>query len=358
MQDLQPINLPQLKNQPLVSVLIPNYNYADYIGIALESVLRQSYSNFEVIICDDGSTDGSCELVNTYMMKDSRIQLICKQNGGPASAWNAAYKESKGHIICLLDADDVWLPNKLEKVIEAFRSKQDCGLVTHNVIHIDGRGKLLKTTPMFSKLASGWLAPFSLQNGGFVDDIPPTSALSFRREIAELLLPMNETFLRNVDAVIRNLASFLTVVIPIPEVLSQYRIHGSNIMATSSLTADFLEREIARSELIYQEVKRFLDKTYGVELTKKLTSINHRLVYCHNFYLLARLKGLPKSEWREAHYRLVIHPEFCWSGLEGWFLKWGNYLPNILFKVLFQQVYGSGWIKRFIQLLRKQKMTT
>ncbi|MBF2016559.1 MAG: glycosyltransferase [Rivularia sp. T60_A2020_040] len=353
-EKFKPLELPELIDEPLVSVLIPNYNYAHYIGDALESVLHQTYSNFEVIVCDDGSTDNSCEVVNTYIQKNSRIKLVRKSNGGPASAWNAAYRESKGEIICLLDADDIWLHDKLQKVINAFHSQPNCGLVFHNVIQIDRQGELIKHQPMLSKFAEGWTAPFALKNGGFVDNIPPTSALSFRREVTELLLPMNETFLRNVDAVVRNLAAFVTLMQPIPEILSKYRIHGSNIMAASSLKADFLEKELARSELVHQEVEQFVRSFHGAEIAEKLASVKCRLTYCHNKYLVSRLTNAPKSERTEAHRQLISHPEFAWSGMEGFLLKRGEYLPNVLFKALFNQIYGSGELKQIVRILRKK----
>lgn len=351
---LEPIKLTPIAEEPFVSVLIPNYNYDSYISDALESVIHQTYSNFEVIVCDDGSTDNSCEVIDAYVKKDPRISLVCKLNGGPASAWNAAYRESKGDIVCLLDADDIWLHNKLQEVIKAFHSQPNSGLVFHNVIQVDSQGRPIKNQPMLSKFAEGWMAPFALNNGGFVDTIAPTSALSFRREIAELLFPINETFLRNVDAVFRNLAAFVTILQPMPEVLSKYRMHNSNIMAASSLEADFLETEIARSELVHQEVKQFVRNFYGVETAKRLASVKCRLTYCHNSYLVARLRNAPKPETKEAHRRLISHPEFAWSGIEGFLLKQGEYLPDPLFKALFDQVYGSGQLKKIARLLRRK----
>lgn len=109
LEKLKPIPLEPLPDSPLVSILMPNYNYGRYIGEAIESVLRQTYPHWELIICDDGSTDNSCEVVKRYQDKDSRIKLIQKENGGMASALNAAYRECKGDIICLLDSDDVFV---------------------------------------------------------------------------------------------------------------------------------------------------------------------------------------------------------------------------------------------------------
>ncbi len=127
-QRLKPVSLGPLPENPLVSVLTANYNYAAFLGEAIESVLAQIYTNFEMIVCDDGSTDKSCEVVEKYGQRDPRVRLLRQQNGGQASAWNTAYRECRGDIICFLDADDRYLPEKLEVVVQAFRSAPDSGL--------------------------------------------------------------------------------------------------------------------------------------------------------------------------------------------------------------------------------------
>src|SRR5712692_11440321 len=99
---LKPIELPPLCENPLISVLTANYNYARYLGEAIESALGQTYTNFELIVCDDGSTDNSCEVAEHYVRRDPRVRLIKKQNGGQTSAANAAYRKSKGQIVCFL----------------------------------------------------------------------------------------------------------------------------------------------------------------------------------------------------------------------------------------------------------------
>ncbi|MGL5078202.1 MAG: glycosyltransferase family 2 protein, partial [Waterburya sp.] len=97
----------------LVSILINNYNYGNYLPFAIESAINQTYSNTEVIVVDDGSTDNSQEVINSYRDRDRRIIPILKNNNGQGSALNAGFAVSKGEIICLLDADDRWLPSKV-----------------------------------------------------------------------------------------------------------------------------------------------------------------------------------------------------------------------------------------------------
>ena len=113
--ELHPIELRPLSAQPLVSILVSNYNYARYIGETIESALNQTYSNIELIVCDDGSTDDSVRIIEEYRRRDSRLQLILKANGGQASGFNAAFAASRGELLALLDSDDLFLAAKDRK---------------------------------------------------------------------------------------------------------------------------------------------------------------------------------------------------------------------------------------------------
>jgi len=360
-KELQPMQLPQLPENPLISVLVPNYNYARYIGQTLESALRQTYPYFEVIVCDDGSTDNSCAVIETHIQKDSRLKLVRKRNGGVASALNAAYQQSNGQIICILDADDIWMPNKLEKILEAFKLESKCGFVIHNVIQIDGSGKIIKPTPMYRRLACGWMAPFALENGGFVHNIPPASALSVRREVADFIFPIDETFVRNADSLIFRLAPFVTVIGSVQDVLSEFRLHGANATSFSALTVDVLEREQAVLSRMHKEQERFLSSVYDVGVAQKLTSLDSSVAVVHDLYLLARFKGAPRQETRQLHRQLVTHPQFSTqfggSLPQQWLLRWGEYLPDAAFAALFHQVYGTSKLKRWVKLLASRVLT-
>lgn len=352
---LKPIELPELPSTPLISILIPNYNYARYIGEALDSVLEQTYPHFEAIVYDDGSKDNSCDIIKSYAEKDSRIKLISKENGGVAKALNVAYNNSKGQIICILDADDIWMNNKLEKVLELYTSDPQCGFAIHNVIEIDGQGNFIKTTPKYKHLASGWMGQVSLKNGGFVYDIPPASALSIRREVAEKIFPLNKAFTRNADSLIYRFAPFITVIGAQKEALSKFRLHGSNTTSQTILTVDMLEREQTTFDRVYQEQKQFLTNVYGEQIAQQLTDIKHSLVVCHNRYLLGRLKGIPKVELTEMHQRFITHTEFRKRSTHEQFLfKWGEYLPDTIFKMLFYQLYGSSNLKHLLKRMVKK----
>lgn len=103
----------------LVSIITPSYKSENFISQTIESVLNQTYQNWELIIVDDASPDNANKIIEEFCKKDNRIRLIkLEKNSGPAVARNTAIKEAKGRYIAFLDADDMWLPQKLEKQIE------------------------------------------------------------------------------------------------------------------------------------------------------------------------------------------------------------------------------------------------
>lgn len=113
---------------PLISVIIPTYNYAAFLARAIKSVLCQGYPNFEIIIIDDGSTDNTAEVV----IKDDRIHYFYQENRGLAAARNAGIDRSKGSYLVFLDADDWLEPGALEKNYDALKNKPDVAFVSGN----------------------------------------------------------------------------------------------------------------------------------------------------------------------------------------------------------------------------------
>jgi len=113
-------------DEPLVSVVIPNYNYSRYLEKCLDSILSQSYSNLEVILVDDGSTDDSLEVAKKFREK---ITLCSQQNKGVNAARNLGIQKSSGAYIALCDSDDYWAPNKIEMQVEMIKKNSMIGLV-------------------------------------------------------------------------------------------------------------------------------------------------------------------------------------------------------------------------------------
>ena len=104
--------------ESLVSIITPCYNSANFIIETMESVIHQTYQNWELLITDDGSKDNSVSIIQDYVKKDSRIRLFKIENSGAAVARNYSIKQARGMYIAFLDSDDIWLPFKLEKQID------------------------------------------------------------------------------------------------------------------------------------------------------------------------------------------------------------------------------------------------
>ncbi|OGW85168.1 MAG: hypothetical protein A3C35_07185 [Omnitrophica bacterium RIFCSPHIGHO2_02_FULL_46_11] len=135
---------------PKVSVLIPAYNMASYLSEAIESVFRQTFKDFELIVIDDGSTDNTREIVSRF--KNHRIDYYYQDNQGRAAARNTGLHLAKGQYVAFLDADDVWNPDRLDRGVAALDSTPELGLVHGEVEVIDEKGTQdLKRTAQIRK---------------------------------------------------------------------------------------------------------------------------------------------------------------------------------------------------------------
>jgi len=128
------------QRDPLVSVIMPAYNCADFIGITLDSVIAQTYQNWEALVVDDCSTDHTEEVVRSYVERYPRIRYFkLEENSGPAVARNKAVKKAEGKYLAFLDSDDVWFPEKLAKQIRFMKAKGCTFTCTsYNKINDDG----------------------------------------------------------------------------------------------------------------------------------------------------------------------------------------------------------------------------
>lgn len=133
-----------MSTNSLVSVIIPAYNAEAYIHHTLDSVLGQTYPHFEVIVVDDGSRDRTAEIVRSYVQRDARIRLLQQQNAGVCAARNLAIENAQGVYIAPLDADDIWLPENLEKQVACIEAADPTvGVVYALSVDIDEAGNIL-----------------------------------------------------------------------------------------------------------------------------------------------------------------------------------------------------------------------
>lgn len=130
-------------NLPLVSVVVPTYNQAEFLSEAILSALNQTYSHLEVVVVNDGSTDDTSEILKKLAAKDSRVRDLHQANQGFAIATNRAIEEAKGEYIVHLDSDDLFEPEKIEKQLAALEGDKTVDLVHTAIQVIDAQGKPL-----------------------------------------------------------------------------------------------------------------------------------------------------------------------------------------------------------------------
>ncbi len=255
--------------QPLVSIVINNYNYGDFIKAAIDSALAQTYKNVEVIVVDDGSTDQSRAVISSF---GERINSIFQDNAGQGAAINTGFKASRGEIICLLDSDDTWLSSKVAQVVQQFQLSPLASTVHHPVQNCNSQGHITGSPWPHAhyRQTNGDIADMVLQAGGQWP-APPTSALSFSRKyLSQVLEIPEEDYQICADAYLTDLAPFYGEVIGINSALTLYRLHGSNHWAGCK---DLNNRTIRLWEMRTQCTNKVLqksNKSYQIDLAYNL----------------------------------------------------------------------------------------
>jgi glycosyltransferase involved in cell wall biosynthesis len=246
-----------------VTALIDTYNYGHFIEEAIESVLGQDFpsSEMEILVVDDGSTDNTPERVKKF---GDRIRYFYKENGGQASALNLGFEQARGEIIALLDADDLWLPNKIRKVVEAFEAHPDSGMVYHPFLFMTGEDCL---KPVQDFLAISGFVPDSARDL-LAYRGQATSGVSFRKSIVGSLLPIPAGLRIMADGFLVYLIVFLSPVLALPEPLTEYRIHRQNLFNFSKSEPPKLHQKLACQNILIQEIKAWIQsRGYVIENT-------------------------------------------------------------------------------------------
>jgi glycosyltransferase involved in cell wall biosynthesis len=347
---LAPIDLAPLSRRPLVSVITSNYNYADFLPDAAESVLAQTYSEFEWIICDDGSTDRSLQVLQDLAKRDSRIRIIAKKNGGQASGFNSAVAASSGELICLLDSDDVFYPTKLETMVSAHQSEPQAGLGLHRVQWVNHARKRQGVWPSATRMPCGWHGESMLRYGGVLPYMPPTSGLSIHRTVTKRIFPLPETRkLPYADQIVTRLAPLLTHVMRRQEILAEYRVHGNNAFIHKGTNADSILWEITLCKSLWVAQQDFL-RTLGQGAANRLqpVEVSSYLVYLR--YLAARLT---RAEDQRLRYEEFIAQMETGSAMMNCFWKSSLYLPAPLFATIVSFISRPSTVKQFAAWLRR-----
>jgi len=179
---------------PVVSVIIPTYNRAHVLPRALDSVANQTYTDYEVIVVDDGSTDGTADLISTFAKLRGRISYIrVERNRGAAAARNRGIDDARGTYIAFLDADDEWAPTKLAMQVALFAAAPpEVGLITTRYILFDQAGQLTSVNPPHPKEGDLSLAMIDFI-AGRQEIVGVFSTLMFKRSVIERVGRLDET---------------------------------------------------------------------------------------------------------------------------------------------------------------------
>lgn len=291
---------------PLISVIIPAYNSEKTIRETIESVLKQSFSDFELIIINDGSTDSTLAIASSIQVQDPRIKVFSYPNAGGAVSRNRGFSHSSGEFIAFLDSDDLWTSDKLESQLKALQQNPQAGVAYSWLDAIDEEGKFIRggnyrneNGYIFAKL---FLVPF-VESG--------SNPLIRRQAFIDVggfdeSLPASQDY----DLYLRLAALYEFVAVPSPQVL--YRI------SSNSMSAD-VRRQEATSLLVRERAFQESPKPLPADLKQ------HSIA---NFYkdIIFRLLNMPPK--RE---RALEAARFLWYAVKYDPLLWRR---RIIWKVM------------------------
>jgi glycosyltransferase involved in cell wall biosynthesis len=258
-----------------VSIIISNYNYARYLKAAVDSALAQTHQNIEIIVVDDGSTDNSSEVIAQLTMQyPDKINAIFQVNQGQGAAFNTGFAAATGEIIAFLDADDVWGPNKLERVLTEFRRPEIVG-VMHSLESIDASGDKIDSD-VANKMRLGEDLAQVVLNTGNAWCYPPTSGLTYRRSALSKVFPIDGVKWRLwADGCLIYCTAFLGKIKTLNENLAYYRIHGANNHVNTQKVFAYEENSLLGIEMTNQYINEFLE---SIGYSQRV-NLSHNLQY-------------------------------------------------------------------------------
>lgn len=268
-----------------LSVIIPNFNYAEFLGQAIDSALAIDWPHIQVIVVDDGSTDGSRDLLTRYT---GRITTVLQANAGQYEAYNAGYKLADGEVVIFLDSDDLLDREVMREIASVWRS--GISKVQFRMRTVDGAAQPLgNTIPQFQ----GTPTPEEIRQCATLTTTyptPPGSGNAYSPTYLDQIFPLDDACGRPGDSICIAAAPFLGDIITVPKALGSYRVHGRNDGAASKLDAKQFHLHVVRA-LQRQTYTRRVALRAGTEI--KYGAINRSLHYLP--YRLASLRIGPTT---------------------------------------------------------------
>lgn len=234
---------------PTFSVIVPTYNGEKFIKMAITSVLNQTFTDFELIVIDDGSMDTTPHILKEFEKIDTRIKIITTTNsGGPTIPTNIGLHRTQGNYVTFLDHDDIWKSNKLEILNKAFSENPEIGFIATNVEILNEKDSTLMTTN--APIQENKISTKNILSGNYFNTF---SMLAIKREILDRVgyLDTNLFVFADYDMVVRMVTHDVQFLF-LPEALTTYRVHQNN---SSSFNKSAIRRiqDLERITLKYQE---------------------------------------------------------------------------------------------------------
>jgi len=296
---------------PKVSVIIPTYNRAGYIEEAIDSVLAQTYKDFEIIVIDDGSTDKTRKVLRKYT---GQIRYFPQENQGVAVSRNKGIAVSRGEYVAFLDSDDAWLPKKLERQVAFLEEHPDIALVCGEVFLMDEKGETIHHVPHDREL------PLTFKNL-FEQSLIHVPTTMVRRQILEEaggFDPAVDTS-EDYDLWLRIIKKHRGHYMELP--LAKYRLHQDSLMSN-------LERRLSNNLMIFRKK----EITAGMSWLKK--RIRLAKVYYEYAQEFLKIKSFHKAG--RAFFKALVH---CpWIGAYDWPPECSKMRFSLPYRVL--NVYG------------------
>lgn len=254
--------------RPLLSVVIPTYNRADYIALTIESVLQQTYDNIELIVIDDGSTDNTAAVVQAFAPK---VRYVWQQNAERGASRNHGLRLASGDYIAFLDSDDLWLPDKAAAGIAYLEARPAVGLLCTDAIEIDGEGRERRI--LRARGFSGKVTGKLLQNN-FV--IMPThiARTSVVRQVGGFREERELSGSEDWEMWVR--LSLVADIAYVPEVTAKYRVHTANTMSSAA----GMQRSMGRAARLFRESEQLAPHARSLRKMDANVALVNAINYC------------------------------------------------------------------------------